>query len=246
MDKELWAILEKLKSDNYDWVDLSYDVSLKTHHWEGYNDLEMYEILTFEEHNVSAREYKMVSQYGTHIDPPSHFIQGGRTLDQLDVKEMIYPLCVIDVSDKVTKNADYAMTVADIKAWEAEHGSVPEGCFVAMRTDWYKREGEAYFNRDAQGNCHYPGWSLEALEYLCEIRNVAAIGHEPPDTDPAVNNKTALWAGELYYLSKDKYQIELLRNLDKLPPVGAIIFCTFPKVIDAPGFTARCFSITPK
>ena len=36
-----------------------------------------------------------VGQWGTHVDPPAHFIKGLRTVDQIDLKEMILPLAVI-------------------------------------------------------------------------------------------------------------------------------------------------------
>ena len=114
-----------------------------------------------------------------------------------------------------------------------------------MRTDWSKRKPQDFSNKDTEGSCHYPGWTLEALKYVCEERQIGAIGHEPPDTDPAYTQKVALWAGELYFLGQNKFQIEMLKNLDQLPPTGAVIFCTFPNVKGAPGFTARCFAICP-
>lgn len=243
---ELWNILEQLKSDRYHWVDLSYEVSPRTPHYEGFRDLQIDEVLSFARHKVCSREYTVVSQYGTHVDPPFHFVENGRPLDKITVREMVFPLCVIDVSAQAAADPDYGLTAEDLQDWEKIHGPIPAGSFVAMRTDWHKREGAAFFNKDAQGDCHYPGWTQPALRYLCETRQVGAIGHEPPDTDPAITAKTALWAGELYYLKRDRYQIEMLRNLDQLPPTGAIIFCTFPAVKDAPGFTARCFAIAPK
>lgn len=246
MNTELWNILGDLKSDKYKWTDLSYLVNEETHHYAGFNDLKINEILKFDKDNVSAKEFTMISQYGTHIDPPGHFVEGGRLLHEIGIEETAYPLCVVDVSDKVAQDNDYAITVEDLKEWEEKYGTIPRGCFVAMRSDWYKREGETFFNKDENGDCHYPGWSLEALKFLCEERHIAAIGHEPPDTDPAITTKTALWAGELYYLKQDKYQVEMLVNLDKLPPKGAIIFCGFPSIENAPGFTARCFAISPK
>lgn len=242
---KLWALAAELKTADYKWVDLSYEVSPQTPHYEGFNDLQINEVLSFAQHKVCSREYTLVSQYGTHVDPPFHFIDGARPLNKIDLKEMVLPLCVIDVSARAAADHDFSLTVKDIEDWEARHGQVPQGSFVAMRTDWYKREGAAFLNKDANGDCHYPGWSLPALKYLCETRKVCAIGHEPPDTDPAVTQKTALWAGELYYLKQDKYQVEMLRNLDALPPVGGLIFCTFPAVKDAPGFTARCFAVCP-
>ena len=243
---ELWKILDQLKGEGYEWIDLSYEVSPQTPHYEGFRDLQINEVLSFAEHKVCSREYTLVSQYGTHVDPPGHFVEGARPLDKITVREMVLPLCVIDASARAAADPDYGLTKEDLLDWEKINGPIPAGSFVAMRTDWHQRQGPAFLNKDAQGDCHYPGWTLPALQFLCEERQVGAIGHEPPDTDPAVTAKTALWAGELYYLKQDKYQVEMLRNLDRLPAAGAVIFCTFPALKDAPGFTARCFAITPK
>jgi len=52
-----------------------------------------------------------VGQWGTHVDPPAHFIKGLRTVDQIDLKEMILPLAVIDVHGEAEKNPEYTLTV---------------------------------------------------------------------------------------------------------------------------------------
>jgi kynurenine formamidase len=44
-----------------------------------------------------AELFTHVGQWGTHVDPPAHFIKGGRTVDQINVKEMILLLVVVDV-----------------------------------------------------------------------------------------------------------------------------------------------------
>ena len=244
---DLWKMIETLKSDKYEWVDLSYPVSARTNHYWLFDDMETTDVLTFEKQGVSTRAYKMVSQYGTHIDPPSHFVQGARALHEIRLREFAFPLCVVDVSAKATANNDYVMTVDDLLEWEAKHGKIPADSFVAMRTDWYKREGAAFFNKDSNGGVHYPGWTIAALEFLCKERNVGAIGHEPPDTDaPGAKLSDNPWAAELFILQQDRYQIEMLTNLDKLPATGAVIFAGFPSVVDAPGFTVRCYAIFEK
>ncbi|MEZ5343058.1 MAG: cyclase family protein [Acidimicrobiales bacterium] len=40
---------------------------------------------------------------GTHIDAPGHFIEGGRTVDELRADELIMPLYVIDVRDRIAE-----------------------------------------------------------------------------------------------------------------------------------------------
>jgi kynurenine formamidase len=181
------------------------------------------------------------------VDPPAHFIKGLRTVDQIGLKEMILPLVVIDVHEEGAKNPDYTLTVERIKKWEKDHGRVPAGAFVAMRTDWSKRwpSAAAMENKDSASVSHYPGWSLPALKYLYEECNITASGHETTDTDPGVATSKEDYSLETYILKTDHYQIELLTNLDQVPESGALIVATFPKPKGGSGFPARVFAICP-
>ena len=154
---------------------------------------------------------------------------------------------VIDVHHQAAQNADYTVTLKDIRAWEKKHGPIPEGAFVAMRTDWSKRwpSMEALHNRDAEGIAHYPGWSLEVLRYLYEKCNITASGHETTDTDPGAAASRGDYSLERYILNQNHYQIELLANLDQVPENGALIVATFPKPQGGSGFPARIFAILP-
>jgi len=188
-----------------------------------------------------------VGQWGTHVDPPAHFIKGLRTIDQIDVKEMVMPLVVLDVHEKVAENPDYTITMDDVQAWEATHGPIPEGAFVAMRTDWSRRWPDIpqMQNKDADGIAHYPGWSMDVLKYLYEERKITASGHEPTDTDPGIATSKDDYSLEAYILSTNHYQVELLTNLDQAPEAGALVVVAFPKPKDGSGFPARVFAILP-
>lgn len=243
MKTNLMKLVEEIKLPKYKWVELSHVVSDKTPHWIGFKPLSYEKALDYHEEpfNVVAYSYNIVSQYGTHIDCPSHFVTEGRTLENVDVKNTILPLCVINVSEKVKINHDYALTVEDIYNWESKYGLIPENSFVAMRSDWSIIAKDDYENNDEEGKPHYPGWSIEALKFLVEERNIAAIGHEPTDTDsPGLGLG---WVGELYILKQDKFQIEVMANLDKVPECGGIIFCSWPRIKDGVGFPARCIAI---
>ncbi len=236
-------MVEKLKSPQYRWVELSHILSPNTPHWIGYKPLSHELALDYHEgpYDVTAFCYHVTSQYGTHVDCPRHFVNDGRTLADVPTKSVIFPLCVIDVSAKVRENADYTLTVDDIREYEATYGKIPPDSFVAMRSDWSIMAADDYENNDKDGNPHYPGWSLEALKFLVEERKIGAIGHEPTDTDaPAVGLG---WAGELYILAQDKIQIEVMINLDKVPAAGGVILCFWPRIKDGVGFPARCIAI---
>ena len=110
-----------------------------------------------------------------------------------------------------------------------------------------KRFGDvdSFFNKDESGQAHYPGWTLDALKYLYEDRRILASGHEPPDTDASVQQNETGFAAESYILEKDRYQIELMNNLDMVPEAGAMVFVTWPKPLNGSGFPARVFAVLP-
>jgi len=242
----LWQMLKTLKAENQ-LVDLTNPIAPGIPRWPGFQDEGLKTLYDYDKDGFFAQEFTHPGQYSTHVDPPAHFHKGMRTADQISLKEMVLPLVVLDVSEKVKANPDYELTVDDVKAWEAKYGPVPPGAFVAMRSDWNKRwnDVDAFFNKDAKGQAHYPGWTLDALKYLYEDRGITASGHEPPDTDAAVAQNKTGFAAEDYILGRDRYQIELLANLDKVPEAGAIAFVTWPKPKDGSGFSARVFAVAP-
>ena len=95
------------------------------------------------------------------------------------------------------------------------------------------------------GSENFPGWSLDALKYIYEERNAAASGHETLDTDASL---LAAEAGDLacerYVLDKGKLQVEVLCNLDKVAPAGAVIIVSYPRIEGATGLPARVWAIT--
>jgi kynurenine formamidase len=240
---------------NREFVDLTHSFEPGIPHWPGFAD-EQRELVYWYDSNPPgpgtlgtgfyAQLYSHVGQWGTHADPPAHFVRGLRTLDKISVKEMLMPLVVLDVHKKVAQNPDYTVTMDDVRAWERRHGRIPEGAFVAMRTDWSKRwpSMEVMQNKDANGVAHYPGWGLDVLKYLYEERHITASGHEPTDTDPGIATSQDDYSLEAYILGTNHHQIELLANLDQVPEAGALVVA-FPKPKEGSGFPARVFAILP-
>lgn len=245
MALKLWDQLEDWKK-NCTWVDLTHEMSPQTPHWVGFSPMTEETFLELGNAIFQVHTYTTVGQYGTHVDVGSHMVKGGRTLESLGPESMILPLCVIDKTDAVAADPDYVMRVEDIETWEQRHGTIPAGAFVVFQSGWSKRAPDAFDNLDADGNRHFPGWSMESLKLLIEKRNIAGIGHETSDTEAPVTSGKTSYAVEYYLLEQDKFQVELLVNVDKCPSVGALVFCTFPKLKGASGFPARCFAVCPK
>lgn len=237
--------LAVLKSHRF--VDLTHGFAPGIPHWKGAPNERVSTLYTVAKDGFRINEYCHIGQWGTHVDPPAHFHEGLHTVDQIDPKDMLMPLVVIDVHEKVQQNADYVLTVEDIAAWERRHGRIPSGAFVAMRTDWSKRwpDDASLGNKDANGVSHYPGWSKSVLELLYEKRDITASGHETTDTDPGLATTKDDYSLESYILGLNHYQIELLANLDQVPEAGGLVWVSFPKPLDGSGFPARVVAIVP-
>lgn len=127
----LMEIYDIIKTKQF--VDLTHSFEPGNPHWKGFPD-EKLETLYWYDPGIGtmgsgfyAQYFSIVGQWGTHVDSPAHFIKGLRTVDQIDVKEMILPLVVIDVHEKVAKNPDYTITMEDVRTWEEKHGKIPKG-----------------------------------------------------------------------------------------------------------------------
>src|SRR5438309_318646 len=113
--------------------------------------------------NISMGEHT-----GTHFDAPVHWISGKdlphNSVDTIPPRNFIAPAAVIDISKQSAANADYELTVADVKAWEKKHGRIPPRSWVLLRTDWYKRTGRDYVNMREDGQ-HSPGPCPEVVRF---------------------------------------------------------------------------------
>ncbi|MCC7410323.1 MAG: cyclase family protein [Gammaproteobacteria bacterium] len=247
----LWPQLAELRARSF--VDLTHGFEPGIPHWSGFEPERRELIYDYAPgagtrgHGFRTWRHCLPGQWGTHVDAPAHFVPGARTVDEIPVTEMLLPLVVIDVSGKVAADSDYRLRRADVLAWERRHGPVPAGAFVAMRSDWSKRwpDPARMRNADAAGVAHYPGWSRAALVYLIEERAVSAIGHEPTDTDPGTATSAGDYGLEAYVLGRDRWQIEMLANLDRVPEYGAVVVAAFPRPLGGTGFPARVFAILP-
>lgn len=250
MTYRLWKALDSAKQLR--WVELSHPLTNDSPYWSGIpaGSVELGKVV-FDWGNpmleCRIQTFKFPGQFGTHIDFPGHFDKNGVLSSAYGVKDGVFPLCVIDITDKVKEDVHYAVKPEDIMAWEEKYGPIPDGALVALRTDWYKNwpDMNALSGIAEDGSENFPGWSLDALKYIYETRNAAANGHETLDTDASAEAaKAGDLACERYVLEKGKLQVEVLQNLDQVAPAGAVIVVSWPRIEDAVGLPVRVFAIT--
>jgi kynurenine formamidase len=160
---------------------------------------------------------------GTHLDVPAHFIVGGRKTPQLTLDELMSPIAVVDISARAASNPDAVVTVDDLRAYERRHGKIKRGTLVAMNSGWDARAGSeaAYRNADAAGVSHFPGFSGAAVEWLVAERDISGIGVDTLSLDPG---NASVFAAHVTLLGANRFGVENLANLAKIPPKGATAF----------------------
>src|SRR5215467_13289310 len=86
-DKPLWQIQKVLASKKY--VDLTHEFAPGIPRWPGFPDEMRKTIYWYDKRpdtmgsGFFSELFTHVGQWGTHVDPPAHFIKGLRTVDQI-------------------------------------------------------------------------------------------------------------------------------------------------------------------
>ena len=199
-------------------IDLTHPMYDEMAFWPGGVPFKKTRLVDYDQ-GYQLHKFEMGENTGTHVDAPSHFIEGNRPIDEIPLGDLIVPAVVIDVQDKVADNPDYQLSADDVRAWETDHGTIPAGSLVILNSGWHKRFGEPerYINMDADGVMHFPGYGKDAGELLV-ARNVVGIGIDTLSIDHGPSKD---FATHVVVLKANKYQIENMANLDALPPTGA-------------------------
>ena len=102
------------------------------------------------------------------MDAPAHFSEGS-TADEIPAEDLVLPLAVIDIKAKAAQDPLALMTLEDLKAWEAQHGDIPQRALVAMNSGWATHVDTPKFKSlDENGKHCQPALHIEAVEYLME------------------------------------------------------------------------------
>ncbi len=187
---------------------------------------------------------------GTHFDAPKHWITGqdGEDVASAPPRRLIGPAAVLDFSEQAAANPDFLLEVDDVRAWESEHGPLPEGGWLLYRTGWDARSAsqEAFLNADEEGP-HTPGMSVECAHWLAEQSPVVGLGVETVGTDAgAAAGFDPMFPCHTLMHGAGKYGLTQLQNLAQLPPVGALIVVSPLKIVGGSGSPARVLALVER
>ena len=185
---------------------------------------------------------------GTHFDAPCHWVTGVAHGDvsQVPVARLVGPAVVIDKTAEADRDPDYLLTVEDVRAWERQHGTLPEG-WLLYRTGWAARshDQDLFLNADDDGP-HTPGVSPECARWLAEETAIVGFGVETVGTDAgqAFGFEPA-FPVHTHLLGAGKYGITQLQNLAALPPIGALVVVAPLPIVGGSGSPARVLALIP-
>jgi len=187
---------------------------------------------------------------GTHFDAPIHWITGkdlpNNATDTIQPSKFIGPACVIDVTAEVDAYPDFLLTTEYVEAWEGQHGRIPVGAWVLLRTGWSQRTERAAFLGVRSDGAHSPGFQGACSQFLATQRDILGVGVETVGTDAGqAGGFEPPFPNHTFMHGAGKFGITSLINLDQLPATGAIVIAAPLKIVNGSGSPLRVLAIAP-
>jgi len=252
------SLIEALGSGAVEVVDLTQPLNERTpviqlpEQFAQTPAVKRHEISSYDERGPAWAWYwlEIGEHTGTHFDAPIHWISGrdSRDVSQVPPRHLVAPAVVIDRSAESAENPDYLLTADDVRAFEDEHGPLPEGGWLLLRTGWDARAQDAESFLGAQdGNPHSPGFDVECARWIAEESPLVGVGVETVGIDAgAAAEFDPPFPAHYYLMGAGKYGVTQLANLGALPQTGALLFVAPLKLTGGTGSPVRAFALVPQ
>jgi len=225
-------------------IDLTHPLNERSPNWEGTEEspYRATELGNIHRDGYYSRIFTTQEHYGTHLDAPAHFAAGTWTVDQIPAERLVRPLVILDVRKGAKKDPDYEVSVQDIAAWEQANGQIPDGAVVMAYTGWdlHWNSQKDFRNEESDRLTHYPGFSLEAAQFLVKTRNTIGLGIDTMSVDKGA---TTTYPVHLFTARESVYHLENVANLSLVPPAGAMIVVAPIKLENGSGGPVRLLAL---
>ena len=231
-------------------VDLSHPFDAQTIYWpteEGFKLEKEHEGVTEKGYYYASNKFSAPEHGGTHIDAPRHFAAGANTLDQIPLEQLIGNGILLDVTKQCEANRDYLISTDDFNSWEKQHGQIPNGAIILLRTGFakYWPDRVKYMGTDERGaaavaKLHFPGLSPDAARWLTTNRAIKAIGLDTPSID---YGQSTLFESHQVLFAKNVPAFENLADLSALPASGFVVIAMPMKIAGGSGGPLRVAAI---
>ncbi len=221
-------------------IDLTHPLTPNFPTFGGQPQLAIKEIFTLKKDGYNLKEWTINEHTGTHMDAPFHF-SNQATADLIPPENLIGPLIVVDIREKAAKDPDALVTEDDLQRWERRWGRIPFGAIVAMNSGWDAHVNTPKFrNADDKQVMHFPGFGIDAIEWLLANRQVKGIMVDTLSLDHGPSQDFAV---HFKWLPSNRWGIECTANLSQVPARGATVVVGGPKIAGATGGPSRCFAL---
>jgi kynurenine formamidase len=232
-------------------VDLSHAFDAQTIYWpteqQGFVLEKEQAGITDKGYYYASNKFSAPEHGGTHIDAPRHFSQTANTLEQVPLEQLMGSAVLIDVTRQCEANRDYLISIDDFNNWEKQHGQIPSGAIVLMRTGFakYWPDRLKYLGTDERGTeavakLHFPGLSPDAARWLTTNRSIKAIGLDTPSID---YGQSTMFETHQILFAKNVPAFENLGDLSTLPAEGFIVIAMPMKIAGGSGGPLRVAAI---
>lgn len=164
---------------------------------------------------------------GTHVDPPSHFIEGGRSIDQLDPLALLGPAWVIELAD----------ARGEVSAADLESAGIPRGAerlLIKTPNSGTLGPGKSFRENFACLSVGAAGWCVDRGLLLVGVDYLSIERRDAPKEHPV--HRALLAAGVVIVEGLD---------LSQVPAGAGELMCLPLLVAGGDGAPARAFVKLP-
>jgi len=231
-------------------VDMTYPFDEQTLYWP-HNKSFQWEKTSWgsnhEGHWYASANFSASEHGGTHLDAPIHFAEGGLTVDQISLSDLMGEAIVLDIRKKVASNPDYTLQLTDVEGWESQHGRIPPKTIVLLLTGWghYWPSPERYFGSQTPSDphsLHFPSFSKSSVEFLIRERKIAGIGVDTASIDSGQSRDFPV---HQILAGNNAFALENVANLEQLPVTGTWLIALPMKIKGGTGAPVRILGIRP-
>lgn len=223
---------------------LSHAIAPNIPQWQNDPPVEFENVASRETDGYYLRRFSLGEHSATHMNAPISFHSTGISIDSYPAESLVVPAVVIDIRQQAADDCDYAIALSDIHNWEQQHGQIPPNSVVILFTGWQDKwlDTKAFFNRDADGIAHFPGFGIEATQFLLDQRQIAGVGIDTHGVDPGQDDTFAI---NRLVLEQPRIVLENLTNLDQLPPTGTTLVIGILRLQGGSGSPVSVLALVP-
>ncbi|HLC75742.1 MAG TPA: cyclase family protein [Candidatus Peribacterales bacterium] len=220
-------------------IDLTHTLSSDTPNWDGGCAFNLSIACDYKDCTAPnifrTQGIKCNAGIGTHMDAPAHCYEEGKTIDLLELKNLVTDCAVIRVDSEADE--EYLIMPDAVEKFEGEHGRIQPNTFIIFYTGWdrYWNSLEKYRN-----DLKFPSVHVSTAELLME-RDISGIGIDTLSPDA----RGIDFPVHRVILGAGKYIVENIANANDVPSVGAKI-CVLPmKIKDGTEAPIRLIAFIP-